>query len=321
MRLCLDLLMAAIASALAGPPSKVKLVAFDLDGTLLNTDHQLSAVTLGKLRELHALGVPLAFATGRSGPAVYEHVAALRLEGGPLPCVCYNGGVCFEFPQPCADGADARDRKTILFASPIPLDDAAAVVAYAAAEGLLVQYYVGDDIFVSPRSDAHLDLVRRYGELTGATHAHVDAYPSDLEPAKMLLMTDDPDAVLAKVLAAQASGALPAALTPIRGSPPFFVELLRGDVCKGNGLKRLCELRGIDAADTVAFGDGENDVEFVHDAGLGVAMKNGRDAVKSVAGRVTTRTNAEDGVAHELSMLQAEGVLPSTATWYDDTTS
>ncbi|KAH8086041.1 phosphatase [Aureococcus anophagefferens] len=261
MRLCLNLLMAAIASALAGPPSKVKLVAFDLDGTLLNTDHQLSAVTLGKLRELHALGA------------------------GPLPCVCYNGGVCFEFPQPCADGADARDRKTILFASPIPLDDAAAVVAYAAAKGLLVQYYVGDDIFVSPRSDAHLDLVRRYGELTGATHAHVDAYPSDLEPAKMLLMTDDPDAVLAKVVAAQASGALPAALTPIRGSPPFFVELLRGDVCKGNGLKRLCELRGIDAADAVAFGDGENDVEFVSFAGVGIAMKNGRDAVKAVADR------------------------------------
>ncbi|KAH8043522.1 phosphatase [Aureococcus anophagefferens] len=238
-----------------GAAIKVKLVAFDLDGTLLNTDHQLSAVTLGKLRELHALGVPLAFATGRSGPAVYEHVAALRLDGGPLPCVCYNGGVCFEFPQPCADGADARDRKTILFASPIPLDDAAAVVAYAAAEGLLVQYYVGDDIFVSPRSDAHLDLVRRYGELTGATHAHVDAYPSDLEPAKMLLMTDDPDAVLAK--------------------------LLRGDVCKGNGLKRLCELRA-STPRARAFGDGENDVEFVSFAGVGIAMKNGRDAAEGL---------------------------------------
>ncbi|KAH8052276.1 phosphatase [Aureococcus anophagefferens] len=113
----------------------------------------------------------------------------------------------------------------------------------------------------------------------------------------MLLMTDDPDAVLAKVLAAQASGALPAALTPIRGSPPFFVELLRGDVCKGNGLKRLCELRGIDAADAVAFGDGENDVEFVSFAGVGIAMKNGRDAVKAVADRVTSSTNGEDGVA------------------------
>ena len=52
----------------------------------------------------------------------------------------------------------------------------------------------------------------------------------------------------------------------------------------------------------------------MRDAGLGVAMKNGRDAVKSVAGRVTALTNAEDGVAHELSMLQAEGVLPQ---YYD----
>ena len=50
-------------------------------------------------------------------------------------------------------------------------------------------------------------------------------------------------------------------------------------------------------------------------------MKNGRDAVKQVAKRVTARTNAEDGVAYELGILQGEGVLPSTATWYDDTTS
>ncbi|KAH8061920.1 phosphatase [Aureococcus anophagefferens] len=246
MRLCLNLLMAAIASALAGPPSKVKLVAFDLDGTLLNTDHQLSAVTLGKLRELHALGVPLAFATGRSGPAVYEHVAALRL--GARCGACYNGGVCFEFPQPCADGADARDRKTILFASPIPLDDAAAVVASR-----------------RPRAAG------ARGAGVGRAARGADAHP---------------------------------------GSPPFFVELLRGDVCKGNGLKRLCELRGIDAADAVAFGDGENDVEFVSFAGVGIAMKNGRDAVKAVADRVTSSTNGEDGVARALAELQAEGLLP-----------
>ena len=48
----------------------------------------------------------------------------------------------------------------------------------------------------------------------------------------------------------------------------------------------------------------------MRDAGLGVAMKNGRDAVKQVAKRVTSLTNAEDGVAYELGILQAEGVLP-----------
>ena len=54
---------------------------------------------------------------------------------------------------------------------------------------MLVQYYVGDDIFVVPKTDAHRDFVRRYQELTGATHAAVGSYPSDLEPVKMLRLT------------------------------------------------------------------------------------------------------------------------------------
>lgn len=289
----------------------VKLLAFDLDGTLLSPQHALTPGTLSKLRELHALGVPLAFATGRSGPAVYEHVAALRLETGPLPCVCYNGAVCFEFPQPSASAEDARERKRELFASPIPLEDAEAVCRFAAERGFLVQYYCGDEIYVVPRNEAHLDLVRRYGELTGASHTHVAKYPTgSLRPSKMLLMTDDPDGVLAAVLEGQKDGTLPAALKPIRGSPPFFVELLRGDVCKGMGLKALCERRGISVDDVVAFGDGENDIEFIQFAGVGIAMKNGRDAVKRVADRITDKTNGEDGVAAMLTVLQAEGVLP-----------
>ena len=126
----------------------------------------------------------------------------------------------------------------------------------------------------------------------------------------MLLMTDDPDGVLSTVREAQASGALPSRLASIRGSPPFFVEILAAGVYKGSGLTKLCTARGVALDDVIAFGDGENDLEFVRDAGLGIAMKNGRNAVKQVAKRVTSHTNAQDGVAHELSMLQAEGVLP-----------
>mmetsp|Transcript_27107 Transcript_27107/g.81292 ORF Transcript_27107/g.81292 Transcript_27107/m.81292 type:complete len:310 (+) Transcript_27107:205-1134(+) len=307
MRLLSSLLLTMSAAA---RPRPVKLVAFDLDGTLLNPSHRLSDGTLAKLRELHGLGVPLAFATGRSAPAVYEHVAALKLPGGELPTICYNGAMCFTFPQPCADAADANARKTEHFSQAIPADDARIVVDWAAARGILAQFYVGDEIYVVPKTDAHADFVRRYHELTGASHAAVESYPA-LEPAKILLMTDEPDEVLAAVRAAQASGELPADLATCRGSPPFFVEILRGDVCKGAGLAKLCALRGVDMEDVIAFGDGENDVEFIRDAGLGVAMLNGRDAVKAVAKRVTGCTNAEDGVAQTLGELQAEGVLPA----------
>ena len=57
----------------------------------------------------------------------------------------------------------------------------------------------------------------------------------------------------------------------------------------------------------MAFGDGDNDIEFVQNAGLGIAMKNGRDVLKAVADAVTERTHDEDGVAHELRRLLAEG--------------
>ena len=307
----LHALLPSIAMALAAPAKHTmkKLVAFDLAGTLLNPEHRLTQPTLDKLRELDGLGVSIVFATGRSAPAVYEHVAALGIQT-TLPCVLYNGAVCYAFPQPCADAAEASARKEELFSLGIDLADAAAVCAFAAERDLLVQYYVGDHIYVRPTCDEHRDLVRRYHELTGASHTTVDEYPLTESPAKMLLMTDDPDGVLAVVREAQASGALPEGLSSIRGSPPFFVEMLGTGVYKGSGLAKLCERRGVAMADVVAFGDGENDVEFVRDAGLGVAMKNGRDAVKQLAKRVTSLTNAEAGVAPELSMLQAEGVLP-----------
>ena len=253
------LLLPSIAMALAAPPSGPakhtlkKLVAFDLDGTLLNPEHRLTQPTLDKLRELDGLGVSIVFATGRSAPAVYEHVAALGIQS-TLPCVLYNGAVCYAFPQPCDSAKDAAARKEELFSLGIDLADAAAVCAFAAERDLLVQYYVGDHIYVRPTCDEHRDLVRRYHELTGASHTTVDEYPLTESPAKMLLMTDDPDGVLAVVREAQASGALPEGLSSIRGSPPFFVEMLGTGVYKGSGLAKLCERRGVAMTDVVAFG-------------------------------------------------------------------
>ena len=69
------------------------MAAFDLDGTLLNDYHELSDRSIDLLRKLSSQGVIIALATGRSGPAVYEHARRLRLPR-PLPVVCYNGGSC-----------------------------------------------------------------------------------------------------------------------------------------------------------------------------------------------------------------------------------
>jgi len=79
----------------------------------------------------------------------------------------------------------------------------------------------------------------------------------------------------------------------VRGSPPWFVEVLNPNVCKGNGLKQMSKHLDIPPEEIIAFGDGDNDLEFLDYAGKGIAMKNARDNVKAAANEITEWTNAE----------------------------
>jgi len=109
-------------------PSQYRMVALDLDGTLLNKEHQLTEASAEMLRSLSSSGFTVALATGRSAPAVYEHVKKLRLPK-PLPVVCYNGASCRIFP---AATTNPREEQSTLFEE--PLDDATvdAVLEFAA---------------------------------------------------------------------------------------------------------------------------------------------------------------------------------------------
>ena len=88
------------------------------------------------------------------------------------------------------------------------------------------------------------------------------------------------------------------------------INLMNPSVNKGEGLKRLAEELGIPVSAVVAFGDGKNDLEFLADAGLGIAMNNARSQTRAAAARVTRFTNDDDGVARTVAELQAEGALP-----------
>ena len=155
------------------------------------------------------------------------------------------------------------------------------------------------------------DFVRRYQELTGATHVFLDSYDGIAErvglPSKVLLMTDDVDKVAAfatsrqqKQQQQQHRASSSSSYVAIRGSPPFFVEFLDEKTNKGQGLAKLCQLLslpapfstssssgeggggggggggGLPLSDVVALGDGDNDLEFLALAGRGVAMCNAR---------------------------------------------
>merc|ERR1712150_29483 len=85
----------------------------------------------------------------------------------------------------------------------------------------------------------------------------------------------------------------------------FFVEILHPEVNKGRGLLELCKHLDMSVEEVVAFGDGNNDYEFLENAGLGIAMANAEASAKKAADYVSEFTNDQNAVSKELlSLLQ-----------------
>ena len=120
----------------------------------------------------------------------------------------------------------------------------------------------------------------------------------DFSPVKLLLSVD-PEQICTVQSAIRSH--LSKDLTVVR-TAPFYLEILPSSINKGKGLLDICSYLGIQPADTVAFGDSENDIPMLKAAGCGIAMENGEPAVKAAADMVT-KSNNSDGIAFALREL------------------
>ena len=156
-------------AAVTPPKRKYRMVALDLDGTLLRSDHILSKVSRDYLRYLDAQGFTVILATGRAIPTVYKTILALNLPR-PLPVVCSNGAegvLCTvnHVNNPVNGGGGVK--KETLFYNPVPINVADRVIELANMCGFATQYYVGDAIYANPSEPHHFKLTQLYQELTG----------------------------------------------------------------------------------------------------------------------------------------------------------
>ena len=293
----------AMATVPPRPPVPIRFVALDMDGTALNERHELSHETLTVLRSLSERGIDVALCSGRSTAAIHDHIERLQLPRS-VPIVAFNGAAGMLATTPGWALAASE-----IFKLPVAEDAVDTILAAAEERGEVVQYYVGTKIYVVCKHDEHVELTKRYAKLTGVeAHRYVKSYDEAKSmglPYKCLVMTNEIDATLAHMQASLPTGFV----TVIRGTPPFFIECLSPEVNKGKGLERLCRELKVPLGAVAAFGDGDNDVEFVTMAGLGVAMSNGRPPCIEAADRVTERDHAHDGVAHTLRQLEEEGLL------------
>jgi Cof subfamily protein (haloacid dehalogenase superfamily) len=224
-------------------------------------------------------GIHVVFVTGR----MFQSVRPYALDAGiDDPVVCYQGAVV-------ADPAGGSWLRHV----PIPLEPAREVIAALNAAGFGLNCYVNDELYVSEVTPE----AKRYADFQGLELHPVGNLLDWLDhPPTKLVVIDDPDVLddLKQRMLERFDGRL-----YISKSLPYFLEFASPDVTKAAGLEFLADHLGFARERTVAFGDGENDIELVEWAGYGVAVENADDRVKQIADFVCPSVDQE-GVAQVL---------------------
>jgi Cof subfamily protein (haloacid dehalogenase superfamily) len=262
----------------------MRLVATDLDGTLLRHDKTVSPRSAAALDRVTAAGGRVVLVTGR--PLRWMGVVYDQLTT-PLPTICANGAVVYD---PLAD--------EILRADPLAPDLLLRVCDRLRGEIPEALFAVEID---HGRGLLHEAEYRRSWDDDHATVRPVETL-ADLcaAPAvKLLVRADEQDA---DAFAAAITAALDGMAEATHSSYSGLVEISAAGVTKAAGLAWLCDRWGVPAEDVVAFGDMPNDLPMLTWAGRAVAVANAHAAVKSIADDFTA-SNDEDGVAEYLDRL------------------
>ncbi len=253
-------------------PSTVRLVAVDLDGTLLRDDGT-SAEDTAALVEALQQGLTVCIATGRPHKS-----ALLVLEGlglPPMPVISFNGAM-----------VKVPGTEEPLLHITMPADLAREVVQAGVEEGWHLQYFLGDDLYVARMSKMAWGYWRR----TGIRPTPVGDLRklTDREPTKIILV-EEPERV--DVIAPEMARRWGDRLYVAR-SRPDIVELVSRSVNKGAALRWLAQHLGYAPEETLGIGDAANDVPLIEAAGLGVAMPGSDPEVLAVADVVLEASEA-----------------------------
>lgn len=256
----------------------IRMLAIDLDGTLLRNDNTVSDYTREVLLRAQKAGVRVVIATGRMFTSARR--VAIDLGLGDVPLISYSGGLIAK----CESGE-------VLFHQPIPLATANEVLAAARELDSCVQVYVQDRLYV----EAYNERVAAYEKQCriSATPVGERLWHLTEAPTKIIFNETDPEkmAEIRKVMPARLAGKV----NFLQSSAVFF-EMVAPHVSKGIAMEQLGLRYGIPLAETMAFGNADNDIGMLRAAGWPVAVANAIPQLREMAWLVAP-SNEEDGVA------------------------
>jgi len=270
-----------------------RLVALDLDGTLLDNDLKIRCRTVDALQSIQKRGVQAMIVTGRHHTAARAYWHQLNLE---LPAICCNGTYLYDF----------SDNKP-LAGNPLTRDEARLLLSIVREHPVHAMIYI-DEAMTYETHGAHMT------GMLGWSATLPEPLRPRVEPVDSFERVIDGDSVLWKFLvASEDTAALEHFEHVIRGCPELScvrsagnrLDISRAGISKGHRLAEFIAQRGIAPHEVIAFGDQNNDKEMLELAGLGVAMGNSRQEVRDCADWVTG-PNDSDGIADVLQRFILE---------------
>lgn len=268
----------------------IKLVAIDLDGTLLNTHKELSEENKQAIQEVKAEGVKVVLCTGRPLKAIAHLLDDLQLRNEGDYAVTYNGGLI-----------QKTDTEEIVSQVTLTKEDAAEIYEMTQSLRLPVNFLDLKHIYEPPYPEGRPSLYPQHMVYLDPKKVEMNELPEELAINKIVIHTKTE-------YLEEAIPEIPVSYYDqfsVMKSHPYMLEFMHKEADKGKGLKQLAAFLDIRPEEVMAIGDQENDLEMIQFAGTAVAMGNAVDTIKDQADYVT-RTENEHGVAYALDKLVLE---------------
>ena len=260
-----------------------KLIALDMDGTLLSSDKTISKANLEAIQKAKAKGVKIVLATGRPIKGIKKYLKQLNLLEEGDYAITYNGSV-----------AQSTKNEDIISEIILSTDDIDRLYTLSKDLGVNIHAYTNNDC-ITPKTSKYTLFEAELNSIPIKV-TDFNKLPRNTPIIKIMFIDEEDilDSAIEK---------LPKELYDkytIVKSAPYFLEFINKKVNKGVSIRILAQKLGISMDDVIWIGDQENDKHMVDYAGLGIAMENATDELKEVANFVT-KSNDEDGVAYAIN--------------------
>ena len=286
----------------------IKLIASDMDGTLLNHNHKIPKENVELINYAKNQGIEFVVATGR---AYYEALPALNEENINCDVISFNGGIVYD------------KNGNIISITPMVPKDLYYTIEILKSFDISYQLYTKNTIYttsIETDINAYIDLIRSNGYEPDVEHLRAEAqqkldvgYITEVEnielylnekenpPIKIIAISNDISKLenAAKLLSENKS-------ISVTSSGANNIEIMHKNATKGEALKEIAKIYGINLENAVAIGDNLNDQAMLDIVGYSVAMKNSNTILKEQAKYVTEKTNSEGGVADTIFKLIEE---------------